>query len=109
MIASVIERIRQYFEDPVNVSAPTFVLRSYKNWWQPALQIFLTNEWDSLPASLKAKGSNAGTLLQALEEKFFWTYVSSQNVSISANNLKKVHGKKDEDKFLRTFVKPFQS
>jgi hypothetical protein len=85
------------------------VLRSYKNWWQPALQIFLTNEWDSLPASLKAKGSNAGTLLQALEEKFFWTYVSSQNVSISANNLKKVHGKKDEDKFLRTFVKPFQS
>lgn len=108
VIASVIERIRQYVEDPVNISAPTFVLRSYKNWWQPALQIFLTNEWDSLPASLRAKASNVVTLLQALEKEFFWTYVSSQNASISANNLKKVHGKKDEVKFLQTFVEPFQ-
>lgn len=105
ILASVIERIRQYLDEPNRIPAPTFVLRSYKNWWQPALQVFLTQRWDILPASLKEKGPTVASLLQAFEQDFFWQYVSAQSASISDRNLEKIQGTGD---FKDTFVTPFR-
>lgn len=113
VLANVIERIRQYYveKEQLNTSekllAPSFIIRGYQKWWKPALQVFLKEKWKYLPEVLKEE-SNTATLLANMEERFFWTYKSKRNVSVSRANLVRISGITSEDDFWKTFVEPFR-
>lgn len=112
VLANLVERIRVFLEEDQSgdlirhVSEPIFVFRSYEKWWRPALLVFLTSNWEKLPKSLRSVERNSVSLLKSFEQKYFWTYISKRNVSVSATNVVRVSWANEFDQI---FVLPFKA